>query len=85
MNWQKQPNRNEHWLVGNIGGAIAMMACMNVFGGDDGTVKLWARDAEQLLKLSCDWARDYFRTSPDVSDADRAICGIPPKAIKIEK
>jgi WD40 repeat protein len=52
-----------------------------VSGGNDGTVKLAAWDLEQLLKLSCDWARDYLRTSRDVSDADRAICGIPPKAI----
>jgi hypothetical protein len=22
MNWQKQPNRNEHWLVGDIGGGM---------------------------------------------------------------
>jgi tricorn protease-like protein len=53
--------------------------------GRDGTIKIWAWDLEQLLKLSCDWASDYLRTSPDVSDADRAICGIPPKATKIEK
>jgi WD40 repeat protein len=54
-----------------------------VSGGRDGTIKLWAWDLEQLLKLSCDWAGDYLRSSPDVSDADRAICGIPPKAKKI--
>jgi hypothetical protein len=83
MNWQKQPNRNEHWLVGNIENATAAMACMNVFGGNDGMVKLWAWDLEKLLKLSCDWANDYLRTSPDVSDEDRAICGIPARATKI--
>ncbi|OUC12286.1 MAG: hypothetical protein B0A82_23530 [Alkalinema sp. CACIAM 70d] len=47
-----------------------------VSGGNDGTVKLAAWGLEPLLKLSCDWARDYLRTSPDVSDEDRAICGI---------
>jgi WD40 repeat protein len=44
-------------------------------GGADGTVKLVAWDLGQLLKLSCDWAGDYLRSSPDVSDADRKICG----------
>jgi WD40 repeat protein len=47
-----------------------------VSGGVDGTVKLVAWDVAQLLKLSCDWASDYLRMSPDVNDEDRAICGI---------
>jgi WD40 repeat protein len=55
-----------------------------VSGGEDGTVKLAAWDLARLLKLSCDWARDYLRSSPDVSDDDRAICGIPARAKKIE-
>ncbi len=50
-----------------------------VSGGSDGTVKLTVWDLEQLLKLSCDWAGDYLRSSPDVSDADRKICGIVAK------
>lgn len=51
-----------------------------VSGGEDGTVKLAAWDVAQLLKLSCDWAGDYLRTSPEVNDTDRKICGIAAKA-----
>ncbi len=48
-----------------------------VSGSSDGTVKIFAWDVEQLLHLACAWANDYLRTNPDVSDGDRAICGIP--------
>jgi hypothetical protein len=47
-----------------------------VSGGADGTVKLTAWDMKQLLQLACNWANDYLRSSPDVSNEDRAICGI---------
>jgi WD40 repeat protein len=47
-----------------------------VSAGADGTVKLVAWNMKQLLQLACTWASDYLRNSPDVSDDDRAICGI---------
>ena len=53
-----------------------------VLGRDNRTVELAAWDVGQLLKLSCDWAKDYLRSSPDVTDDDRAICGIPAKRIE---
>jgi WD40 repeat protein len=58
-----------------------------ISGGDDGTVKLWRVDAspipiktkseesiDKLLKISCDWAEDYLRNSPNVTNEDRALC-----------
>jgi WD40 repeat protein len=51
-------------------------------GGSDGTLKLWAWNLKDLLQLSCDWANDYLRTNPDVTDEDRALCNIPPKPEK---
>jgi WD40 repeat protein len=46
--------------------------------GDKGTVRRLAWNLQDLLKLSCDWANDYLRTNPDVTNEDRALCNIPP-------
>jgi WD40 repeat protein len=51
-------------------------------GGNDGIIKLWAWNLNDLLKLSCNWAIDYLRTNPDVTNEDRALCNIPPKPEK---
>ena len=45
----------------------------------DDRVKLWAWDIDRLLDLSCDWVSDYLRNNPDVTNEDRALCGIPPR------
>ncbi|MEB3292800.1 MAG: hypothetical protein VKJ24_06545 [Synechococcales bacterium] len=45
-------------------------------GGGDGTVKLIAWNLEELLRLACDHAQDYLRTSQGVSEGDRTICGM---------
>jgi hypothetical protein len=33
---------------------------------------------EGLLARSCNWLRPYLTNNPDVSDADRALCNLPP-------
>jgi WD40 repeat protein len=48
-----------------------------VSGGSDGTIKLWAWNLKDLLQLSCNWANDYLRTNPDVTNENRALCNIP--------
>jgi WD40 repeat protein len=53
-----------------------------ISGGSNGTIKLWAWNLKDLLQLSCNWANDYLRTNPDVTNEDRALCNIPPKPEK---
>jgi len=46
----------------------------------DGTARLWqVYDLDGLMGLGCDWLRDYLTHHPEASDADRAICNIPPR------
>jgi WD40 repeat protein len=44
----------------------------------DRTVILWKLDRvlnlDKLLVYGCDWARDYLKTNPDVSESDRHLC-----------
>jgi WD40 repeat protein len=41
----------------------------------DGTVILWdVWDVNDLMKLNCQWVRDYLRNSRDVEDSDRGLC-----------
>ena len=48
-------------------------------GSFDKTIRLW--NLEKILTLdslsvACDWARDYLRTSSEVSEEDRELCDI---------
>lgn len=40
----------------------------------DGTLILWNLDLENLMEQACDWVRDYLKTNPNVSQADRSLC-----------
>lgn len=44
----------------------------------DETVILWNLtqdlDLDRLLVYGCDWARDYLKTNPNVSESDRTLC-----------
>jgi WD40 repeat protein len=44
----------------------------------DKTVILWNMgldlNLDELLKHSCDWARNYLNTNPNVSESDRHLC-----------
>jgi WD40 repeat protein len=53
-----------------------------IFKELDGTVNSLPWNVSGLLQLSCDWAIDYLRTNPDVTNEDRALCNIPPKPEK---
>jgi WD40 repeat protein len=41
---------------------------------DDGTIKLWSLDLEDVMTRGCDWVRDYLAYNPKVSAEDREIC-----------
>ena len=43
-------------------------------GSDDKTIKLWNLDLDNLLVRGCDWARDYLKNNPNVSQSDRTLC-----------
>jgi WD40 repeat protein len=59
-----------------------------ISGGFDGSVRLWKPfnpilttikgdrkvQVQDLLQLACNWASEYLRTNPDVTDRDRALC-----------
>jgi WD40 repeat protein len=45
----------------------------------DGTIQFLAWNVNELLSLACNWANDYLRTNPDVTNEDRALCNIPPR------
>jgi hypothetical protein len=42
----------------------------------NGSIKVWSIDLDNLMKLGCDWARDYLQTNPAASESDRQMCGI---------
>lgn len=48
-------------------------------GSDDKMVKLWNLNPDSLVGLGCSWVHDYLRTNPNVSESDRAMCGITRK------
>ena len=49
-------------------------------GSLDGTATLWSVPTlEGLLARSCNWLRNYLTHNPDISNEDRALCGIPPR------
>jgi WD40 repeat protein len=45
----------------------------------DGNIKLLAWNLKELLQLSCNWAKDYLQTNPDVTNESPALCDMPPK------
>ena len=50
-----------------------------VSGSNDNTIKLWnfsIDSIDSLMALGCNWVHDYLRNNPNVSDSDRAMCGI---------
>lgn len=51
-----------------------------VSGSDDGTLQLWHLDLDVLMKLGCDWVRDYLKHNPNALESDRAMCNLPPKS-----
>ena len=53
-------------------------------GSDDGTVKLWNSNLDDLLSRRCDWLHDYLSTNPRMTDADRELCGIAPRDAEAE-
>jgi len=48
-------------------------------GSFDKTIKLWNWNIDSLMNLGCSWVHDYLRTNPNVSESDRAMCGITSK------
>jgi WD40 repeat protein/energy-coupling factor transporter ATP-binding protein EcfA2 len=40
----------------------------------DGTIKLWSLDLDDVMTRGCDWARDYLKNNPNVSEEDKKIC-----------
>ncbi|KST63552.1 NACHT and WD repeat domain-containing protein [Mastigocoleus testarum] len=40
----------------------------------DKTVKLWNFDLDDLLVQGCNWARDYLKNNPNVSEEDKNLC-----------
>lgn len=49
-------------------------------GSRDGTATLWSVPTlEELLARSCNWLRNYLTHNPDISNEDRALCGILPR------
>jgi WD40 repeat protein len=45
----------------------------------DGTVKIWKVETlDELLNRACDWLRPYLTSNPNVTEADQALCNIPP-------
>ena len=40
----------------------------------DNTVKLWNFDLDDLLVRGCNWARDYLKNNPNLSEEDRRLC-----------
>ena len=53
-----------------------------VTASGDGTAKVWpVYDLPQLIERSCDWLEDLLTyDSPLVTNEDRAICNLPPRA-----
>jgi hypothetical protein len=61
-----------------------------ISGGSDGSVRIWKpfklrltninsdRKIQDLLQVACNWASEYLRTNPDVTDLDRDLC-LPPE------
>jgi WD40 repeat protein len=44
---------------------------------DDKTIKLWnlyPHDFNDLMRLGCDWVRDYLKTNPKVTEEERRLC-----------
>ena len=44
---------------------------------DDKTIKLWnlyPNDFNDLMRLGCDWVRDYLKTNPNVTQEERHLC-----------
>jgi WD40 repeat protein len=52
-------------------------------GGERKPFGLIAWNLSDLLQLSCNRANDYLHTSPEVSNEDRALCGIPPRKLNV--
>ena len=48
-------------------------------GSADKTVKLWNLNLDSLVGLGCNWVHDYLSNNPNVSESDRAMCGITSK------
>ena len=47
---------------------------------DDQVVTLWpVDDLDGLIRRACDKLHWYMLQSPDVTDSDRALCGLPPR------
>jgi WD40 repeat protein len=49
-----------------------------VTASEDGTIKTWdtglALHSEEAFRQGCNWARDYLRHGPDLSNSDRHMC-----------
>ncbi|NET46389.1 caspase family protein [Okeania sp. SIO2B3] len=45
-------------------------------GSRDQTIKLWSLDfnLDSLMVKSCDWARNYLESNPNVKESDRQLC-----------
>jgi WD40 repeat protein len=52
-------------------------------GGERKPFGLIAWNLSDLLQLSCNRANDYLHTSPEVSNEDRALCGISPRKLNV--
>ena len=48
-------------------------------GSKDKTIKLWNLNLDSLTDLGCNWVHDYLSHNPNVSESDRAMCGITRK------
>jgi WD40 repeat protein len=59
----------DNWVFSPDGKTIA-------WSDGNGNTYLWEMDLDSLMKLGCDWVRDYLQTNPNALESDLQMCGI---------